>query len=143
MLPSPLFFPPAIYSSALNLNNATKKDTKSLCDEAGITCKASGAWTKRKIFWEPSERLNIYAKPGYCGEILIGIPQSVIRHGKIEIARYLLQVMAYSELFDGVARESIKGLDWSRNIKKPGRPKKALKKSNAKRQREWRQKNKK
>jgi hypothetical protein len=138
MLPSPLFFPPACYRPVIQSDASRTHTMRALCDLAGIPCRASGSWVDRLVGWFEDDQLTIQAQPGYTGDVLVGVPHRVARHGLTEISRYLLQVMAYSELFDGVARESVRGVPWARHIAQSGRPPSAITKSNAQRQREWR-----
>lgn len=79
--------------------------------------------------------MEIEAEPGYAGAVMITCPPGMSERSR---ARLLLVTMAYG-LFDPVARESVRGVDWSRKIGVRGRPKKVGAKTNAQRQRLWRQ----
>lgn len=116
MLPSPLFFAPARYVPLVHMDEACVRSIRKWCDIAGIDCKASGAWVERRVGWMETPEMTLTAQPGYVGDVLIGVPSRVVKHGEKEIARYVLQVMAYSELFDGVVRESVRGVTWARHI---------------------------
>lgn len=142
MLISPLFFPPATYRPQVPLDPGRCQALHDLCRVAGIPCRASGGWIDRKVGWQEAALLTIQAQPGYMGDVLVGVPPRVVRRGEVEISRYLLQVLAYSELFDGVARESVRGVAWARHLAKPGRPPSATPRSNAQRQRDWRERHK-
>lgn len=133
----PLFFPPVQYVPSLP--SAGAQSVRQLCEIAGIECRASGAWCDRQVSWETGGPMHIKATPGSRGAVHITLPKPL---APVQLARELLVVMAYG-VFDGVARESVRGVDWSRNITPRGRPKLARAKSNAQRQRAWRERNKK
>lgn len=140
MLPSPIFFRPAQWTFDLNTYAHEAKPLNEWCDIAGIPCKASGEWIKRAISWFPmkTDDHEILAEPGFCDAVRFGVPAYVVRHGDVEIARWILQAMAYSQLFDGVARESVKGVAWARHISNKGRPRLAAPKTGAQRQKRFR-----
>ena len=132
----PLFFPPIAYTPTLPAGNA--QGLASLCAQAGVPCRASGAWCQRQVSWAEGEEMAIQATPGSMGQVHVVLPKKLPPR---ERARWLLVVMAYA-VFDGVARESVRGVDWSRNITPRGRPKAPRAKTNAERQRAWRERNK-
>lgn len=136
----PLFYPPVRYTP--RLDNQDGVSLRVLCERAGVACRASGEWIERKVSWEPvSEEapMTITAEPGYMGSVHVRLPmrqaQSVTPK---TVARQLLLAMAYG-VFDGVARESVRGIDWSRQLAPVGRPRSIRRQSGAERQRAWRQ----
>ena len=129
---SPIFFPKAKYVPTLSTGGAVT--LRQLCADAGIPCRASGAWCDRMVTYYEADCMEIWAMPGPQGSVLMSLPKGMT---KKENARMALLVMAYG-LFDGVARESVRGVDWARKIKPAGRPKSCLAMSNKERQRAWR-----
>lgn len=140
MLPSPIFFPPVHYTRDLGCDGCSVLTLEGLCEVAGIPCRASGDWVQRRVFWraEPKGVEYVRALPGYTGDVLVSVPESVTRHGDGEVARYVLQVVAYSNIMDEVARESLRFVPWARNFRFPGRPRSVRAKTAAERQRLWR-----
>jgi hypothetical protein len=132
-----LFFPTPTYSQKLRIENSIS--LRELCLAAGISCKASGKWTKRRIALRYAEKLRIIAEPGDWGAVLLYLPNKNLKEKKL--ARIALQIMAYG-LHDIAAKESIAGKKWT--IPKPpsGRPRKPLTLSNAERQRRYRERKK-
>ena len=139
MLPSPLFFPPVRWMRNLPQSSEESLTLAQWCERAGVPCRASGEWINRRVSWWRSAEMEIEAEPGYMSPVRIGVPSGVARHGGVEIARHILQVLAYSTLFDSVARESVRGIPWARNHVQRGRPKSSNPMSNAQRQRNYRE----
>lgn len=130
-----IFFPAPRYRP--RLDHPVAATVRQLCERAGVPCKASGAWCDRGVSWETGPELAIMAEPGYTGQVHVVLPADKARGGRA-VARNLLLVLAYG-LHDGVAKESVRGVDWARRITPRGRPPALRAKSNAQRQREWRE----
>lgn len=129
-----LFFPPPQYVPTLQTK--TSVTLKTLCDWADIPCRASGAWTERPISWDRGHALAIVAEPGPIGAVHVVLPGQ--KDVSLQtVARELLVILAYG-LFDGVARESVRGVSWARQLAPRGRPRQMRAKSAAERQRAWR-----
>lgn len=107
---------------------------RDLCERAGVACKASGAWCDRQVAVEVGEKPSVDVCPGYLGSVRVTVPK---RLSERDGARWALGALAYC-IFDGVARASIAGTSWSRPARPVGRPRLACAKSNAERQRLWR-----
>ena len=129
------FHPQPRYVPHLDQENPTT--VRELCEWAGILCRATGPWIQRSVSWSFGEDMAIIAEPGYVGAVHVVLPEKPTM-ARASVARELLMTLAYG-LFDGVARESIRGMDWSRNIVPRGRPKLSRAKTSAERQRSWRQ----
>ena len=71
----PLFFPAVHYVPRLK-RTATVMTLRALCDQAGVACKASGAWTDRVIMLSASNALRIVAEPGDGSAVLIAVMRS-------------------------------------------------------------------
>jgi len=125
-----LLFPPNIsYKKQLFCSHA--RSIKQLCEQAGITCKASGKWVARQVEIIPGAEPQVSAEPGDWGKVQITLPA---KYSLKKRARLALAILAY-RFHDLVAKQSIKDHDWARITPPPGRPrsKKAL--SNRERQR--------
>lgn len=136
----PLFYPPVRYTPRLERQDGVS--LRELCERAGIACRASGEWIERKVSWEPVSEdapMTITAEPGHTGAVHVRLPtrqpQSITPKA---VARQLLLAMAYG-VFDGVARESVRGIEWSRRLTPRGRPRSVRPQSGAERQRTWRE----
>ena len=106
----PIFFPVPVYVPQIRGRTQTIEE---LCRKAGVECRAIGNWISRPVVIRASgESLRILAEPGDWGAVEITVPASV----KTERAqaRLALGALAYSTLFDGVARASVAGQKWSR-----------------------------
>lgn len=107
-----------------------------LCERAGVACRASGAWIERKVrLITESDRneISVQKEAGDWGEVRIFMPP---QKNKQDAYRLALSVMAYS-VFDYVARESIRHAEWRKIPSPKGRVKNSLKAplTNAERQR--------
>jgi hypothetical protein len=104
----PLFFPPVRYVPRLRIS-ARATTLRALCKSAGVSCKASGAWTDRVVDLVEDDAVRIVAEPGEWSTVQISIPATDHR----DAARLALAAMAYA-LHDLVAKQSIKGERWTR-----------------------------
>ena len=129
-----LFFPPTQYVPRLPQGESAS--LLEWCRRAGIPCKASGEWIQRQVTARVGNEWNIQAEPGPMGAVLLTLPAKK-RMSDQYVAREVLNAMAYA-LFDGVARESVKGQAWWRQLAAAGRPKSGRAKSTTERQRAWR-----
>jgi len=104
---------------------------------AGVECRAFGKWVNRPVVIRASgDVARIAAEPGDWGAVEITMPASI--RSKREQARFALGALAYS-LFDGVARASVAGHEWSRaSMPRGRRPGTARPKTNSERQRAFR-----
>ena len=129
----PLDFSVPRYVQALEL--AESLTLRELCRLAGVKCRASGEWTLRPVEAVLAGEAFIEAEPGGWGRVRVGVPA---RHAKTPKARarYALGALAFG-LFDGVARESIRGESWTR-LEILGRPKAKRAMTVAERQRKLR-----
>ena len=131
---TPIFFPPARYEIAPDRARARLYRLHALCAAAGVPCRASGDWVRRRVFVRTGGEYEICAQPGYCGDVVVTVPAGEEKPA----ARQALAALAYG-LFDGVARESIRGAPWARPAAPPGRPRRGQAKTTAERQRAFRQ----
>lgn len=129
----PLFYPAANFVPTLALTAPVS--IEQLCNQAGIKCKASGAWTGRQIELAPGAELKITAEPGDWGKVKLEIPPSEPQHE----ALLALAVLAYG-LHDLVAKQSLSGNTRVALAPPRGRPKKARALSTSERQRRFREK---
>lgn len=106
---------------------------KELCDDARISCKATGEWVHRKVFIHHGDTARIAVD--IDGSVAI----ETTKRTRSSIAREALLLLAYG-VFDLVARESVKGLPWSRATPPAGRPKTGVALNNAERQARFRSK---
>lgn len=127
----PLFFPIPVFVASLDLASAST--IADLCDQAGVRCAASGAWTQRRIQLRQGDTFAIEAEPGYVGAVRLTLPP-----GHPHPARLALAALAYG-LFDGVARASIAGQSWARPALPRGRRRTGVALPNSERQRRWRE----
>lgn len=111
----PLFFPRIRYVSRLAVSSSATT-LRELCESAGVSCKASGAWTERVVDLIEAERLQITAEPSDWSVVQIALPLADPR----KAARIALAVMAYA-LHDLVAKQSIMGAPWARIAAPRGR----------------------
>lgn len=128
----PLFYPTIEFAASLP-EQGHSLSIQQLCEENQIPCKFTGFSAQRKIHLKRSKRFLTVCEP-FQGSVLIETPWSPFSK---KAKRYALAVMAYS-VFDLVARESVRYLDLNR-IAKRGRPLKGRTKTNAERQRAFRQ----
>ncbi|MFM9428120.1 hypothetical protein RCH10_004582 [Variovorax sp. GrIS 2.14] len=132
----PLFFPALRYTPQIDCAHAVP--LHELCNRAETRCEAFGAWTKRPIVvCDAGEQLPwIRAEPGDWAAVEVGVPH--LRGSLRAQSRWALGALAFV-LFDGVARASIVGKDWSR-IEQPrgAAPGGRRPLSNAERQRKYR-----
>lgn len=105
----PRYTPQVEYPTAVSI--------QTLCDWAGIDCRASGGGVNRKVSWDHGDALAIVADPGPMGAVRVTLTLPIHAHRQA-VARQLLLAMAYG-LFDGVARASVKGIDWARQFSLP------------------------
>lgn len=131
----PVFFPAPVYVRQIR---GRTRSIEELCRLAGVECRAFGKWVSRPVVIRAvGDRIRVAAEPGDWGVVEITVPASV--QLQQERARLALGALAYS-LFDGVARASVAGHDWSRAALPRGRrPGAARPKSNAERQQIFRQ----
>ena len=131
---TPIFFPPPHYEIAPGRARTKLYRLHALCAAAGVPCRASGDWIRRRVFVRTGGEYDICVQPGYCGDVVVTVPAGEEKPA----ARQALAVLAYG-LFDGVARESIRGAPWARPAAPPGRPRSGRAKTTAERQRAFRQ----
>ena len=131
----PVFYPPPIYVRRIRGHVRT---IEVLCRLAGVECRAYGNWIHRPVVIRSvGECIRVSAEPGDWGAVEITLPEPV--QSEQEQVRLALGALAYS-LFDGVARASVAGHEWSRAALPRGRRPGAVRpKSNAERQRALRQ----
>ena len=129
-----IFFIPPIRYVAL-LPTQKSRTTRELCAHAGVPCRASGAWTERRIQIAYSGTIKISAEPGDWGVVRIEVPVKGVKK-RSQMALYIL---AYG-LHDLVAKQSIIGAAWA-VVKAPrGRPSRGCALSSRDRQRRFRAK---
>lgn len=111
---------------------------RELCQRAQVACKATGRWTLRPVTVTcgATNQGAVLVNPNTTG-VYIEVPEQW-GGSPIKEARYALGVMAYG-IFDLVAKESIKGTDWSKIAPLKGPKKSGLAMSNRERQRKFRQ----
>ena len=114
----PLRFPHVKYVPRLARDGATPLDE--LCNRAEARCEAVGAWTKRPVVIVEAGAAEpwIRAEPGDWGAVEIGVPPI---SNELRRARWVLGALAFSALFDQVARATVAGKEWAR-IEKPRGP---------------------
>ncbi len=128
----PLFFPAIEYVPRLKVG-ARAMTLRTLCEAAGVLCKASGAWTGRVVDLAFGNHLQIIAEPGDWSGVRVYSPIT----DRQQLAQLGLAVMAYA-LHDLVARESIVGAPWARISPPRGRVARGTALSSAERQRRFR-----
>jgi hypothetical protein len=126
------FFAPVVYVKSLKMKSFFTLAT--LCKRAEAICKASGAWTGRKVEICHGDQLMIEAEPGDWGSVRITMNE---RSPESE-ARYALLVLAHV-FHDVAARQSVCGYDWARIPPPRGRIKTGKAMSNSRRQRLYRE----
>ena len=131
---TPIFYPPPRYELAPGRARAKIYRLHELCAAAGVTCRASGDWIRRRVFVRMGGEYDICAQPGYRGDVVVTVPAGKEKPA----ARQALAALAYG-LFDGVAREGIRGAPWAHPTAPPGRPRSGQAKTTAERQRAFRQ----
>ncbi len=131
----PVFYPSPVYVRRIR---GRARTIEALCRLAGVECRAFGNWVRRPVVIRSfGDSIRVAAEPGDWGAVEITLPQPV--QSEREQARLALGALAYS-LFDGVARSSVAGQEWSRAALPRGRrPGAARPKSNAERQQALRQ----
>jgi hypothetical protein len=127
---TPLFYPQPQYLPVLLFEQAIT--IRELCEQAGVPCRASGAWTERKVEIREGS-FAIHAEPGDWGGVRIFLPPGTQR----KRARCALSVLAYA-LHDLVAKQSIVGAQWAGPEIPRGRQRSGQAKSNAERQKSFR-----
>jgi hypothetical protein len=130
-----LLYPPPEIVASLQAKGALS--LRALCALAGVPCRASGAWTERKVRLVRGTGLRIRKEPGDEGMVEIALPD-VAGVRSTTAARAALGVLAYG-LMDLVARESVRHADWARPAPPRGRPKTGLALPNRERQRRFRE----
>jgi len=111
----PLFFPDTEYVPHLAREGTIP--LHALCEECGVSCRASGAWIERPILLVratqdfPYGRLR--AEPGYRNAVEVSVPNHYC-DTRQSMARYALGALAYSNLRDLVSRESIRNAPWAK-----------------------------
>ena len=130
----PVFFPAPVYVRKIR---GRARPLADLCRLAGVECRAFGNWVRRPVVIRSAgDCIRVAAEPGDWGAVEITLPRLV--QSEREQARLALGALAYS-LFDGVARASVAGHEWSRAAMPRGRrPGTARPKSNAERQHAFR-----
>lgn len=103
---------------------------RQLCMAADVPCRATGAFTQRRVFVAPGRHLEVTAEASPKTAVLIRMPYQM----RAEQARQALGVLAY-QLMDPVARESIRGAAWAKFAPKRGRPRTGKARNNRERQR--------
>lgn len=126
-----LFYPPPIFRPKLKL--ARGVPLRELCAKAGVSCRASGAWTERQVEVATGQQLEIWAEPGDWGAVRIEVPNAP----PAEQARMALLAMAYG-LHDLVAKQSVAHQPWARLKPPRGRPPTGQALTTAERQRRFR-----
>jgi hypothetical protein len=109
----PVFFPDPEYVPELSRDDTLP--LSQICRMVGLKCRASGNWTERpvRLFQADGayrEDGRIISKP-QGGTVYIHVPQTYCGSEQ-DMARYALGALAYSGLFDLVARASIKAAPW-------------------------------
>lgn len=109
----PVFFPAPEYIPELPCGDSLP--LRQLCRMAGVSCRASGAWTERQVRLFHADDAHredgrIIAEP-QGGTVYVYAPEMYC-DSEQDMARYALGALAYSTLFDLVARESIKFAPW-------------------------------
>ncbi len=107
---------------------------RKLCATNNIQCRFEGVSAHRVIRVVKSRKPFIECAPNQ-GPVCIGTRYPVISKAAQE---YALSAMAYA-VFDLVARESVRGIKKFSQIRLVGRPRSGRIKSNAERQREYRE----
>lgn len=108
----PLFFPRVQYVPAVPSDSAFTLDE--LCESALAVCGGTGAWTERLVVLRDArspETSWIRAEPGEWGAVEIGVPSIAC---SVRRARWALGAMAFTSLFDQVARATVCGRFWAR-----------------------------
>jgi len=126
-----LFFPQPKLFPALDMKNAIT--LAQLCQQAGVPCRASGAWVKRRVKIGFAQDFTLRATPGDWGDVYLTSP---LRQKKAR-ARQALVILAYG-MHDLVAKESIRGEDWAKPTPPRGRPRSPRPLSNRERQARFR-----
>jgi len=109
-----------------------------LCVRAQVRCEAVGAWTKRPVMLVDAGAQDpwIRAEPGDWGAVEIGVPPL---GSEIRMARWALGALAFSALFDQVARATVAGKEWAKIERPRGPPPEARRPlTSAERQRRFR-----
>ena len=130
---STFFIAPTQYQKDLKLE--CPFTLRELCELAGVRCKATGAFTDRKVELAEGEEIRVLAEPGDWGRVKIFLKTG----SKKSMAMQALIVMAYG-LHDLVAKESIRGESWVKLKAPVGRPKCTKPLLNKERQRRFRDK---
>ena len=116
-----------------NIRKGQKSTVRTLCLEAGIECKVTGAAAEREVYLHVSPKLEAMREPGAYGRVSIGSPEKDVRKRAI----VALGILAYS-VFDYASRESLRGRPEVRCALPVGRPRKSKPLRGAERQRRWR-----
>ena len=137
----PLFFPMPM--PVAQLDNLDKALTLAeICQLAGVPCRASGPWTKRRVVMTSGETALILAEAAPRTGVMVQVPRHFLgghlkQNSRIKQARYVLAALAYGAM-DLVARESVRGALWARPGTPRGRPRTGKALSNCERQRRFR-----
>ncbi len=130
---TPLFYPIVRYAPRLS-RQGSRFILSELFELAGVPCKATGPSTKREIYLRKTNTPYILSEP-HQGAVEIGVAASP---ASMRAKEYAIAAMAYA-LFDLVARESIRGNRRFCEIQKVGRPRIGRTRTNAERQRKFRE----
>lgn len=132
----PLFLPPPSYNARLRLSQS--KTLREWCVVAGIACRASGAWTLRRVEVRSCQHIAIVAHPGSDGDVRLEVPAKKLK----DKALWALYVLAYG-MNDLVARQSLHGKGFTKVHPPKGRPRTGKAMSNRERQRRFQNRHKK
>ncbi len=137
----PLFYPPCEYVTSLDAflkPDVVQTSLVDVCRNLNIPCRATGLGETKPLFFSVADSHRIICSVEPPRQVLVILP-SCVRAKNIE--RWVLASLAFA-VFDPAARESIRGLSWTR-IKPNGRPRsKTPPLTNKERQRRYREKQK-
>jgi len=128
-----LWYPIPTYHTRPRFGGLTTT-VKKLCATNSIQCRFEGVSSHRTIRLVKSKKPFIECTPNQ-GPVCIGTRYPVTSEAAQE---YALAAMAYA-VFDLAARESVRGIKKFNQIRLVGRPRSGRIKSNAERQREYRE----
>jgi hypothetical protein len=128
---TPLFLPHPKVVAKIDASAAIP--LRELIIATGAQCRASGTWTLRPILLKRGTP-GINKEPGDWTPVEIYVDPELT---ELEAYRVAACLLAYSVL-DTVARESIRGLEWTRPTLPRGRPYTGTAKTGAMRQSEFR-----
>lgn len=127
----PLFLPLPEYVPRLKLKTAVT--LRQLCQLANVPLRASGPWTERQLEILTASKQRVLAEPGEFGKVKLYLKAG----SKAERAQLALGILAYV-LHDLAAKESIRGISWSRIPLRSGRPRSGKALLNKERQQRFR-----